>query len=89
MGFDGVSIFNLYTARKELSLLRSMTGLHFDWAWGLETGDCKTQKTLSFPLFRLHFLSGETGCEKPELGLFAGSCILSGFGEFWLILVSR
>ena len=35
-----VSILNLLTSRKVLSLPRSITGLHL--GWGLERGDCKT-----------------------------------------------
>ena len=36
---SGVTILNLSTNRKVLSLLRSITGLHFGEAWGLETGE--------------------------------------------------
>ena len=42
-----VSILNLSTCRKVLSLLRSITGQ----AWGLETDDCKTREILYFPPF--------------------------------------
>ena len=76
---SGVSILNLTTSRKVLSLLRSITGLHL-W-WVLETGDCKTREILHFPPFLLRSLTEETGYKRPELGLFEGPCNLIESGE--------
>ena len=69
---SGVSILNLSTSRKVLSLLRSSTGLHLPEAWGLETGDCKTQEILHLTPFLLRSLTEETGYKRPELGLLKG-----------------
>ena len=69
---SGVSILNLSTSRKVLSLLRSITGLHLGEAWGLETGDCNTREILHFPPFLLRSLTEETGYKRPELGRLTG-----------------
>ena len=60
---SGVSILNLSTSRKVLSLL--LLASTFGEAWGLETGDCKTREILHFPPFLLCSLTEETsrlGC---------------------------
>ena len=69
---SGVSILNLSTSRKVLSLLRSITGPSFGEAWVLETDDCITREMLHFPPFLLWSLTEETGYNRPELGLLEG-----------------
>ena len=64
---SGVSILNLSTNRKVLSLLRSITGPNLCEDWGFETGDCKTREILHFPPFLQCSLTEETGYRRPEL----------------------
>ena len=75
---SGVSILNLSTSRKALSLTRLglLLASTFGEAWGLETGDYKTREILQFPPFLLRSLTGETGYKWPELVLFEGPCNL-------------
>ena len=92
---SGFSILNLSTNRKVLSLLSSITGLHLGEAWGLETGDCKNPRDLTFSTLSITFFDKRgwmqearaAGCKRPELDLFDGPCILSESGELLLILV--
>ena len=69
---SGVSILNLSTSRKVLSLLRSITGLNLGEACVQETGDCKTREILNFQPFLLHSLTEETGYKRSELVLLKG-----------------